>query len=122
MPKEVITIDTKKAGWQPIQLENFPTKPPAYLKMLEVSKETGGVTCLIKFPKGFVEPRHSHSCGHMVYVVSGDLGSGKVFGKDIFPEGTYWSCSAGDTHGPLKMANDCVFFFITDGPLNFKPA
>jgi len=117
--KEVVTVDTKKAEWQPIQLENFP--PGAYLKMLGVSKETGGVTALIKFPKGFVEPRHSHSCGHIVYVISGDLGSGDVFGKDVFPEGTYWHCPAGDVHGPLRLKNDCTFLFITDGPLDFKP-
>ena len=115
MPKEVVMVDTNKMEWQPIEMENFPSG--AYLKVLDSDEETGGVTALVKLPKGFVEPRHSHSCGHVVYVVSGDLGSGDV----VFPEGTYWAAPAGDVHGPLRLENDSIFLFITDGALDFKP-
>lgn len=116
MQKETVLVDTNKMEWQPIEMEGYP--PGAYMKVLDQNEETGGITALMKIPKGFVEPRHSHhSCGHAIYVISGDLGSG----DSVFKEGTYWYAPAGDVHGPLRLENDCILLLITDGALDFKP-
>lgn len=115
MTKEkTVLVDTNEAEWQSVELPNLPSG--AFMKLLKINEETGSLTALVKFPAGFVEPRHSHSVGHMVYVIENELGSG----NSAYGEGTYWYAPANDTHGPVEQTNDCIFLLITDGPLDFK--
>ena len=112
--KKMILMDTNEAEWQPVDMPNLP--PGALMKLLDSNEETGSLTALMKFPAGFVEPRHSHSVGHVVYVIENELGSG----NSAYKEGTYWYAPANDIHGPVEQKNDCTFLLITDGSLDFN--
>jgi len=113
--KKMILVDTNEAEWQPVEIPNLPSG--ALMKLLDLNEETGSLTALVKFPAGFVEPRHSHSVGHVVYVIENELGSG----NSAYTEGTYWYAPANDIHGPVEQKNDCTFLLITDGSLDFNP-
>ncbi len=113
--KKMILVDTKEVEWQPVEIPNLPSG--ALMKLLDLNEETGSLTALVKFPAGFVEPRHSHTVGHAVYVIENELGSG----NSAYTEGTYWYAPANDIHGPVEQKNDCTFLLISDGPLDFNP-
>ncbi len=72
--KKMILVDTNEAEWQPVVMPNLPSG--ALMKLLDLNEETGSMTALVKFPAGFVEPRHFHSVGHVAYVIENELGSG----------------------------------------------
>lgn len=111
---KTVVVDTNESEWQPVELPNLP--PGAFMKLLNLSEKTGSLTALVKFPAGFVEPRHSHTFGHTVYVIENELGSG----NSAYTEGTYWYAPANDVHGPVEQRNDCIFLMTTDGPLDFN--
>ncbi len=111
---KMVLVDANEAEWQPVELPNLPSG--AFMKPLNLNEKTGSLTALVKFPAGFVEPRHSHSVGHTVYVIENELGSG----NSAYTEGTYWYAPANDVHGPVEQEDDCTFLLITDGPLDFN--
>jgi len=65
----------------------------------------------IRFPKGYVEPRHTHDSWHSIMVLKGRM---CVAGKDLRP-GDYvfgWD----EPHGPYEYPDGCEVFVVMMGP------
>lgn len=64
----------------------------------------------VQFPKGYVEPRHTHNSWHSILVTKGRM---CVAGKDLHP-GDYvfgWD----QPHGPYEYPDGCEVFAVTVG-------
>ena len=64
----------------------------------------------VRFPKGYVEPRHSHKSMHSILVTKGRM---CVAGKDLRP-GDY-VFGADEPHGPYEYPDGCEVFTVMFG-------
>jgi hypothetical protein len=64
----------------------------------------------MRFPKGYVEPRHTHKSMHSILVTKGRM---CVAGKDLRP-GDY-VFGADLPHGPYEYPDGCEVFVVTFG-------
>ena len=75
--------------------------------------ETGGEIRLVRYPAGVINPKHTHPCGHGMYVLEGTLVTHKgSYGPGHFvwfPEGEVME------HG-ATAERDVVVVFITNKP------
>ena len=75
--------------------------------------ETGMEIRLVRYPAGFVNPLHTHPCGHGMFVLEGTLATHRgTFGPGSFvwfPEGEPME------HG-ATASGDVVVLFITNKP------
>jgi len=108
--EKILIVDPEKLEWQPIK--QLP--PGAWIKTLRVDKKTGASACLVKFDKGFREPRHAHPSGHDVIVLKGRLLDDE--GREILREGMYFYAPARVEHGPVTAPEGCILFVYFDGP------
>lgn len=85
-------------------------------RLLHNNDQNKLVSAIVKFPKGFREPRHYHTtCGHSIYVLKGKLGSPE---GDMTP-GTFIYSAVNERHGPFVAKEDTEIFFYTDGPFDY---
>jgi len=84
-----LSIDTVAAPWEERFNEHLQRVIPR--KDLFQDLETGMEIRLVRYPAGFVNPLHTHPCGHAVYVLEGTLATHRgTFGPGSFvwfPEG-----------------------------------
>lgn len=114
MPDHKLTaIDTNTMPWE----ERFNDKIGRALlrKDLFTDPETGMVFRIVRYPAGVVNPWHTHSCAHGMYVLEGTLvtHSGR-FGPGNFvwfPEGSVME------HG-ATAEGDVTVLFITNKPFD----
>jgi quercetin dioxygenase-like cupin family protein len=109
--KDLKAMDTRGMPWQ--ERFNEQVGRPLYRKDLIVDPETGMEVRLVRYPAGFLNPRHSHPCAHGLYVLEGTLvthagqyGPGHFL---WFPEGMVME------HGATPEAEVTVLF-ITNKP------
>lgn len=76
------------------------------VKVLYQDHETGHTDMFIKFPPGYVEPRHNHDSSHSVLVVEGLQ---IAEGEHMRPGGYVWA-SGEEPHGPFEYPEGCVVF------------
>ncbi len=94
-------IDTSQAPWQ----ERFNERIGAAIlrKDLYTDPESGAEIRLVHYPAGVMNPRHTHPCGHGMYVLEGTLVTHKgSFGPGTFvwfPEGEVMEHGAGAAGG-----------------------
>jgi anti-sigma factor ChrR (cupin superfamily) len=71
----------------------------------------------LKYPKGFVTPRHHHSADHSVVVISGTI-TLTVGGKDHdLGPGSYFELTEKAAHvARVKGEQEAVFFVEAEGP------
>ncbi len=101
---EFIALNTADVPWQD-DTEWLKLPPGVQVKILSEDKETGRVDMLIKFPPGYVEPRHTHESYHSICVLDGTM---KVAGKTL-RRGDYvfgWD----EPHGPYEYPDGCMVF------------
>lgn len=80
------------------------------VKILAYDPVMKRVDMKLKFPKGYVEPRHTHKSWHSILVTKGRM---CVAGKDLRP-GDYvfgWD----QPHGPYEYPDGCEVFAVTMG-------
>ena len=80
------------------------------VKILAYDPVMKRVDLKVKFPKGYVEPRHTHKSWHSILVTKGRM---CVAGKDLRP-GDYvfgWD----QPHGPYEYPDGCEVFCVTMG-------
>jgi quercetin dioxygenase-like cupin family protein len=105
----ITAIDTKALPWE----ERFNEKigRALFRKNLFEDSETGMEIRLVRYPAGIVNPRHTHPCGHGMYVLEGTLVTHQgQFGPGSFvwfPEGEWME------HGAASE-QDVVVLFITN--------
>jgi quercetin dioxygenase-like cupin family protein len=109
--KGLQAMDTHSMPWQ--ERFNEQVGRPIYRKDLIVDPDTGMEVRLVRYPAGFMNPRHTHPCAHGLYVLEGTLvthagqyGPGHFL---WFPEGLVME------HGATPEAEVTVLF-ITNKP------
>jgi quercetin dioxygenase-like cupin family protein len=108
------TLKTQTLQWTPIQP---PGAPPGLMqRLLHDHKEKGTMTALVKFPKGYREPRHYHTtCGHSIYVLKGRLHSP----NGPATPGMFLFAAPQERHGPFIAEQETEILFFTDGPFDY---
>ena len=61
----------------------------------------------VKFPAGYVEPRHEHDHYHCIYVLEGEM---HVDGEVLKPGDYVYGGGAGNAHGPYDYPVGCTVF------------
>ena len=111
---EGLTVtDTAEVPWQKISRPGFPDGQE--IKPLHVNKQTGGKASILKFPKGFIEPRHYHTTGgHSAYILKGKM----KMGDKVYGAGNFFYFPADVAHGPNEALEEVEALVWTDGPLD----
>ena len=105
------SIDTRETEWD----ASYNPKLGVSLGrlMLREDPKNGSEIRMIRYPKGVLNPAHTHPCGHGIFVLEGTLQThGGTYGPGSwvwFPQGEVME------HGATIDA-DVVGIFITDGP------
>ncbi len=106
---QFVAINTEEVPWE----ERFNEKlgRALFRKDLFTDRETGAEIRLVRYPAGVVNPRHTHPCGHGMYVLAGNL----VTDKGTFGPGTFVWFPEGEVmeHGASSEA-DVTVLFITN--------
>jgi quercetin dioxygenase-like cupin family protein len=106
---EFYAIDTAQRPWE----ERFNDKigRALYRKDLYTDPQTGAEVRLVRYPAGVVNPRHTHPCGHGMYVLEGTL----VTHKGAFGPGTFVWFPEGEVmeHG-ASADGDVTVLFVTN--------
>ena len=91
----------------------MPMGPTASMKILWLSRETGGFAVLVNWKAGHIAPAHKHLAGAHAYILSGAL---KV--RDgLLKTGDYTYEPAGMVHDATEAMEDTLYLFIADGPI-----
>ena len=108
-PRTLYAIDTTAVPWE----ERFNEKigRSLFRKVLYTDPDNGAEVRLVRYPAGVINPRHTHPCGHGMFVLEGQLVTHKgTFGPGSFvwfPEGEIME------HG-ASADGDVVVLFITN--------
>src|SRR3954449_255287 len=106
---KLIAIDAQAMPWE----ERFNERIGCALfrKELYNDPETGAEVRLVRYPAGVVNPRHTHPCGHGMYVLEGRL----VTHRGTFGPGTFVWFPEGEVmeHGATADA-DVTVLFVTN--------
>jgi len=104
-------IYDKDVKWQEGASNELLTLPKGLkVKILGHDPVTKRTDFKLKFPKGYVEPRHTHKSWHSILVTKGRM---CVAGKDLRP-GDYvfgWD----KPHGPYEYPDGCEVFVVFGG-------
>ena len=71
----------------------------------------GSQVMLVRFPPGYVEPRHVHEAEHLDVIVEGEM---HVHGKVLKP-GDYLRGIPNEPHGPMAYPVGCTVFAVVRG-------
>ena len=82
------------------------------VKILYRDDETEHVDMLVRFPAGYVEPRHNHASSHSVMVLEGVQ---IAEGEPLHP-GDYLWADGTRPHGPFEYPEGCFVFASFHGP------
>ena len=112
--KKSFTVLVSDVTWESMQPPGVPKGLEQ--RLLHDNKENQLVSAIVKFPKGFREPRHYHTtCGHSLYILKGRLKSPE---GDLLP-GMFVYSAVNERHGPFTALEETELLFYTDGPFDF---
>ena len=102
-------VDTNALNWE--QRTNPHLPAPIYRKVLHTDAETGVFFQLVRYPRGVINPCHTHPCAHAMYVLEGTL----VTHRGRFGPGSFAWFPEGEVmeHG-ASPEGDVVVVFITN--------
>ena len=90
-------LDSNALAWEPRTNPHLPAT--IFRKVLHTDTETGVFFQLVRYPRGVVNPSHTHPCAHAIYVLEGTLITHKgSYGPGTFvwfPEGEVMEHGAG---------------------------
>ena len=108
-PSKFTAIDTNSLPWE----ERFNERigHALFRKELYTDPETGMLVRLVRYPAGVINPRHTHPCGHGIYVLEGKL----VTHNGTFGPGTFVWFPEGEAmeHG-ASLEGDVTVLFVTN--------
>ena len=108
-PSKLIAIDTHAMPWE----ERFNERigRALFRKELFTDPETGALIRLVRYPAGVINPRHTHPCGHGMYVLEGRL----VTHNGTYGPGTFVWFPEGEVmeHG-ASAEGDVIVIFVTN--------
>ncbi len=112
--KKSFTVLVSDVTWESMQPPGVPKGLGQ--RVLHDTKENQLISAIVKFPKGFREPRHYHTtCGHSLYILKGRLRSPE---GDLTP-GMFIYSAVNERHGPFTALEETELLFYTDGPFDF---
>jgi quercetin dioxygenase-like cupin family protein len=108
-PRTLYAIDTTAIPWE--ERPNERIGRSLYRKVLYTDPDNGAEIRLVRYPAGVINPKHTHPCGHGMYVLEGEL----VTHKGRHGPGTFVWFPEGEVmeHG-ASAAGDVVVLFITN--------
>ena len=113
-PQKSFLLRADTLQWTAMPITVIP--PGLQQKLLHENKEKSTMTALVRFPKGYREPRHYHTtCGHSFLVLKGRLQSP----DGPLTPGTFLYSAPHERHGPFFAEQETELFFFTDGPFDF---
>ena len=80
--------------------------------MLRKDPETGAEIRMIRYPRGVINPAHTHPCGHGIFVLEGMLCTHK---GDFGPRSWVWFPKGEIMKHGATEDGDVIGVFITDG-------
>jgi len=108
-------IDANEEPWEPRSNPHLPAT--IFRKVLHTDPETGIFFQLVRYPRGVVNPDHTHPCAHAIYVLEGTLATHKGrFGSGAFvwfPEGEVMS------HGATEDG-DVTVLLVSNKPFSIQ--
>ena len=111
--RKSFTVQSMNIAWQPMHIPGFPEG--LQQRLLHDNKDNKLMSALVKYPKGFHEPRHYHTtCGHTIYVLKGRI---RTPNGDLVP-GSFTYDAPNERHGPLIAVEESEILFYTDGPFD----
>ena len=111
--RKSLTVQAAKIAWTPVQIPGFPAG--LQQRLLHDNKDNKLQSAIVKYPKGYREPRHYHTtCGHSIYILKGRLRAPE---GDLVP-GTFTYAAVNERHGPFFAAEETEIYFYTDGPFD----
>jgi quercetin dioxygenase-like cupin family protein len=91
-------LDCNALPWE--QRTNPHLPAPIYRKVLQRDPETGVYFQIVRYPRGVINPSHTHPCAHAIYVLEGTLVTHRGrYGPGAFvwfPEGEIMEHGAGE--------------------------
>jgi quercetin dioxygenase-like cupin family protein len=112
--KRSVQVMVRDVQWTPVSLPGVPAG--IQQKLLHNNTASKVQSALVRFPKGFREPRHYHTtCGHSIYVLKGRIRSP----EGVLTPGTFSYASVNERHGPFVAEEETEFLFYTDGPFDY---
>jgi len=100
-------------AWEPLKNPFFP--PGLKVKGLFEDKSKNLSLSVVRYPKGYHEPRHFHKgCGHWLYFLSGRLSDAKT----AYTPGTFVYAPPLNVHGPFIAEAETDVLFFVDGPFD----
>jgi anti-sigma factor ChrR (cupin superfamily) len=103
----------KEMTWQPLQSDFFP--PGLKVKALFADKAKNTSLSVVRYPKGYHEPRHYHKgCGHWIYYLTGKI----TDPTQAYTPGTFSYAPPLNVHGPFTAEQESDVLFFVDGPFD----
>jgi len=103
----------KEMTWQPLQSDFFPSG--LKVKALYADKVKNTSLSVVRYPKGYREPRHYHKgCGHWIYYLSGKI----TDPAQSYTPGTFTYAPPLNVHGPFTAEQESDVLFFVDGPFD----
>jgi quercetin dioxygenase-like cupin family protein len=109
-PKGLFLAHVDDAPWESAEPLGLP--PGVQWRLYELSDDGDGVV-LVKFPPGYVEPRHVHEAEHWDVIIEGEM---HVDGT-VLRRGDYLHGYPNKPHGPMAYPNGCTVFAVMRGGL-----
>ncbi len=105
VPPALRRLHSRDLEWQD-DLDVFQLGNGVQVKVLRADSEAQEVDLLVKFPAGYVEPRHVHDSTHSVIVLEGL----QIAEGEPMRPGDYVLGAANLPHGPFEYPEGCVGF------------
>lgn len=104
---------TNEMAWKPLDSPFFPSG--LMVKEILTNQKENTSLSLVRYPKGYVEPRHYHkACGHWLYFLNGRMRDG----SKIYAPGTFIYSPPLNVHGPFTAELETDVLFFVDGPFD----
>jgi quercetin dioxygenase-like cupin family protein len=112
MSKNFTSVNSDQMEWEEELITH--SQGSLFKKILSRDDETGVLVQLVKYPAGFINPKHTHTCAHGVYVLKGIFHTSRgnfAPGSFVwFPEGeVMWHGSTKDQESELLFVTNKEF-------------
>ena len=112
--KHSVQVKAADVQWTPVSLPGVPAG--ILQKLLHNNPANQVQSAIVRFPKGFREPRHYHTtCGHSIYILKGRIRSP----EGLLTPGTFSYAAVNERHGPFVAEEETEFLFYTDAPFDY---
>jgi len=98
-----LTLEAESVDWEDGEILTLPEGVQVHL--LNENEAEGRTDMLVKFPPGYVEPRHTHEGAHAAMILSGRM---LIHGHELTPGDYVYGQQV--EHGPMEYPDGCVVF------------